>query len=483
MKLGNLLQDIEHEINGENITISSVEYDSRHVKPGSLFVAIKGYKTDGHKYIGEAVKRGAAAVMAEHFEGDPGVVAIKTKNTRKALAAAAGRFYKRSADRLKIIGVTGTNGKTTTTFLIKQIFDLLGYKTGLIGTNQNMIGNETMAAQRTTPESLELHKMLSDMERTGVTHVVMEVSSHSLELYRTWGINFEVGVFTNLTQDHLDFHGSMENYLNAKARLFSMCKTAVINADDKYAVEITAQAVCPILTYGIENKCDYRAKNIRLSERGVIFTMDEKGKTHDVRLGIPGMFSVYNALAAACACHAAGIDMGDIIKGLLLAKGVRGRAEVVALPAPYTVIIDYAHTPDGLENIIKTVRDFAKGRIITLFGCGGDRDREKRPKMGKIAATLSDFCVVTSDNPRSEDPERIMADILHGMGGMEERYTSIVNRREAIKSAMQSARAGDAIILAGKGHETYQILADKTIDFDEKKIVKEIFKELQHDGE
>lgn len=479
MKLSEVLKDIQYSLKGNDVDIKGIEYDSRKVTKGSLFVAIKGYNTDGHKYIEEAISAGAAAVLAEYVEGELPVPAAITNNTRKALAAASARLYGQSAKRLKIIGVTGTNGKTTTTYLIKQILDFAGFKTGLIGTNQNMIGTEVLKAERTTPESLELHKLFRDMEEEGVTHVVMEVSSHSLELYRTWGIDFEVGVFTNLTQDHLDFHQSMEQYLRAKAKLFSASKTSVINADDKWGREILKGASGAVLTYGIEKKCDYKAENIRLSERGVIFSLRAEGGVHDIRLGIPGRFSVYNALAAACACLALGISIEDIIKGLIIAKGVRGRAEVVALPTPYTVIIDYAHTPDGLENIIKAVRGFARGRVITLFGCGGDRDRTKRPKMGKIAGTLSDYCIVTSDNPRTEDPNKIIDDILEGMRGMEERYTVITNRREAIEHAMNIALPGDAVILAGKGHETYQILADKTIDFDERAIVKEIFSEMQ----
>ncbi len=477
MRLSRILKNVNCDINGKDVEITSIEYDSRKVREGSLFVAIKGYSTDGHLYIDKAIEKGAAAILAENCDAQGITVAI-AKDTRKALAMAAKEFYGNSADRLKIIGVTGTNGKTTTTFLIKQILELVGYKTGLIGTNQNMICDRVIEASRTTPESAELHKLFGEMEDAGVTHVIMEVSSHSLYLDRTYGINFEVGVFTNLTQDHLDFHGTMEEYMKSKAILFSNCKKGCINVDDSWADGIMSRAACPVSTYGIKKACDLKAENIRMSERGVIFSLYTDGAEHTVRLGIPGNFSAYNALSAIAACKALDISMEDIVKGLVVAKGVKGRAEVVSIPSPYTVIIDYAHTPDGVENIINAVKSFAEGRIITLFGCGGDRDRTKRPIMGKIAAQLSDYCVVTSDNPRTEDPVSIINDILEGMKGFEDKYTVVPDRVQAIRTAMEMAGEKDIIILAGKGHETYQILKDKTIDFDERVVVKSIFKEL-----
>lgn len=482
MLLSQLLKNVNCEIKGNDVEITSIEYDSRKVREGSLFVAIKGYSTDGHLYIDKAIEMGAAAVLAEEC-GEKSVTVATSEDTRKALALASKEFYGNSADRLKIIGVTGTNGKTTTTFLIKQVLELMGYKTGLIGTNQNMVCDKVIEASRTTPESAELHKLFAEMEEAGATHVIMEVSSHSLYLDRTYGINFEVGVFTNLTQDHLDFHGTMEEYMKAKALLFSTCKKGCINTDDEWAQAIMSRATCPVTTYGIKNKCDLKAENIRMSERGVIFDLATGGKEYTVRLGIPGNFSAYNALSAISACLSMGIGMDDIIKGLVIAKGVKGRAEVVSIPTPYTVIIDYAHTPDGVENIINAVKSFARGRIITLFGCGGDRDRTKRPIMGKIAAQLSDYCVVTSDNPRTEEPVAIIEDILEGMKGYEDKYTVVPDRTEAIRTAMQMAGENDIIILAGKGHETYQILKDKTIDFDERAIVKSIFKELSGESD
>ena len=478
MKLSEILKNVPCELSGFDCEISSVEYDSRKVKKGSLFVAICGYETDGHLYIDSAVKNGAAVVLAQK-EVSAAVPVIYTEDTRRALALSSAAFFGNSADRLKIIGVTGTNGKTTVTYLVKKVLELAGVKAGIIGTNQNVVGDEVLEAGRTTPESLDLHALFKKMEDAGATHVIMEVSSHALALSRTYGINFEVGAFTNLTQDHLDFHKTFEEYYKAKSKLFGQCRRGAVNIDDEYGERMVRDSEAPVLTYGITDKADIRAENIRLSERGVIFDVKYGGKTHEVRLGIPGKFSVYNALTAICVCLQLGIDFEDIIKGLILAKGVRGRAEVVPLSAPFTVIIDYAHTPDGLENIINTVRGFAQGRVITLFGCGGDRDKTKRPIMGDIAGSLSDFAVVTSDNPRTENPSLIIKDILEGMKAYEGKYAAIEDRTEAIRYAMEHAERGDVIILAGKGHETYQILPTGKIDYDERVIVKKIFGEME----
>jgi len=480
MKLYEILKEIDCSIFGEDREITSIEYDSRNVKEGSLFIAISGYQTDGHLYIEKAVENGAAAILAEKADNIPeGVTYAISPDTRAAMAMAGAAFYGDSAKRLNVIGITGTNGKTTTTYLIKQILELKGIKTGLIGTNQNLIGNTVLETGRTTPESLDLQKLLAQMEAEGVTHVIMEASSHALYLKRVYGIEFAAGAFTNLTRDHLDFHETFENYCDAKAILFKNCRAGSINIDDEWAQRIMAGATCPIKTYGVEKDADIKAENIRLSQRGVIFNVNYEGKTYEVKLSIPGMFSVYNALTAISVCLSLGISFEDIIKGLMIAKGVKGRCEVVNILADYTVIIDYAHTPDGLENIINTVRGFAEGRVITVVGCGGDRDKTKRPIMGEMAGRMSDLAVITSDNPRSEEPELIIKDILAGMVGMEDKYETVCDRKEAIKYAMSIAKAGDVIILAGKGHETYQILKNETIDFDERKIVKEIFAELQ----
>jgi len=454
-----------------DIEIKGIAYDSRAVKEGYLFVAIKGYETDGHKYIDNAIKNGAVAVLGED-DVDCNCVYVKVKDSRKALALTSAEFFDHPERKLKIIGITGTNGKTTTTYLIRQILMLKGLRCDLIGTNQIIIGDEITESSRTTPESFDLFEIFARMAESGGEYVVMEVSSHSLELDRVCGVTFETAVLTNITQDHLDFHKTMENYAKAKAKLFEMSKSSAINADSDYADICLSKAKKNCLTYSVEGDSDIKAENIRMSERGVIFDITLNGELHEMRLGIPGKFSVYNALTAICACLNIGIDISDIEKGLVLAKSVKGRIEVVHTNTPYTVIIDYAHTPDGMENIISAVRAFAKNRVITVFGCGGNRDATKRPKMGKIAEELSDIVVVTSDNPRCEEPEAIIKDILAGM--KKDNHITVVNRKEAISRAMEIAEQGDIIILAGKGHETYQEINHIKYDFDERVVVKEI---------
>ena len=337
-----------------------------------------------------------------------------------------------------------------------------------------MIGSEFLPSERTTPESFDLQGLLRQMADGGAEYVVMEVSSHSLVLSRVYGIPFAVGVFTNLTQDHLDFHKTMDRYLEAKKMLFPMCAAAVINADDKAGRIIAAECVCPAATYSMEQPSDYHAENVRISARGILFDLENDGKTYAARLGIPGKFSVYNAMAATAACISLGFPPDEVIAALTLAEGVKGRAETVYTNTDYTVMIDYAHTPDGLENIISTVREFAKKRVITLFGCGGDRDSAKRPLMGEIAGRLSDYCIITSDNPRTEDPMDIIKQIEAGMKQTDCAYITIENRREAIRHALMTAKTGDCVILAGKGHETYQVIGKEKRHFDEREVVKEI---------
>lgn len=472
MTLKELVKNINCTITGNPETeIKGIAYDSRKVQAGYLFVAVKGFETDGHKYIESAVKNGAAAVLGEEAAAC-GCTYVQTDDSRKALALCGAEFYGHPEKKLKIIGLTGTNGKTTTTYLIRQILMLKGLRCDLIGTNQTIIGDEIVESQRTTPESLDLFALFAQMANSGGEYVVMEVSSHSLELDRVCGVTFETAVLTNITQDHLDFHKTMENYANAKAKLFAMSKSAAINLDSDYAEVCVQKSCAKPLTYSIDNESAIKAKNIRMSERGVIFTISVNGEEREMRLGIPGKFSVYNALAAICACLNLGVDITDIEKGLVLAKSVKGRIEVVHTNTPYTIIIDYAHTPDGMENIISAVRAFAKARVITVFGCGGNRDASKRPKMGAIAEELSDIAVVTSDNPRCEDPDAIIADILKGM--KKDNHVVVTNRREAIKRAMEIAQENDIIILAGKGHETYQEIEHVKHDFDERAVVREI---------
>lgn len=455
-----------------NLEITDICYDSRKVKKNALFVAIKGFKSDGHEFIDKAFASGAAVVVGE--EERSGENYIRVPDTRKFLAMASKSFFGNACDKMKIVGITGTNGKTTTSYLIKQILELKGKKCGLIGTNQILIGEEAIDSERTTPESRELHELFKRMYEGGAEYVVMEVSSHSLELDRVYGITFEVGIFSNLTQDHLDFHETMDNYAKAKAKLFTMSKTAAINVDDEYS-PIMLKDAKNVVTYSIEKPSTLKAEDIQLRERGIAFKASFNGDERLIRLAIPGRFSVYNALAAAAGAFCLGLSGEDIEKGLVIARGVKGRLEVVPTLTPYTVIIDYAHTPDGLENVIKAVRGFARGRVITLFGCGGDRDNKKRPIMGSIAEKLSDYVIVTSDNPRTEEPGVIMKHIVAGMEN-KDKYICIEQRRDAIDYALDFAREGDVVILAGKGHETYQIFKEGTIHFDEREVVKECLK-------
>ncbi len=478
MRLKQLLKDYNVKNEFDDAEISGIAYDSRKVKPGDVFVCISGFETDGHKYAGKAVEKGAAAVIAEHAV-DAGVPTAVVENTRHALSYAADVFYGHPSGKFRLVGVTGTNGKTTTTFLVKSILEKAGHKVGLIGTNKNMIGERELPSERTTPESLELTELFAEMAKEGADFVVMEVSSHSLSLSRVEFCEFDVGAFTNLTQDHLDFHKTMENYLAAKKKLFDMCKTGVINADDEGGRKILADCSCVSVSYGIDSAADILAGNIDYGAHGVDFDCDALGAAMRIHINTPGRFSVYNALAAVGICTALGISAEDISEGLRSVPGVCGRAEVVPTGRDYTVMIDYAHTPDGIENILKSIRGFAKGRIVILFGCGGDRDRTKRPKMGRIAGELADFCVVTSDNPRTEDPGEIIKEIIPGVEETGCPYTVIENRKEAIRYALDNAETGDVILLAGKGHETYQILKSGKIHFDEREIVHEILGEEQ----
>lgn len=473
MKLQAILQGLEPlEVHADlSREITGIAYDSRAVKPGNLFVAICGYDTDGHKYIPMALEKGAACVLCEKAPAEGEYVLLS--DTRRGLALAGANWYGNPAGEMTMIGITGTNGKTTTTYLVKHILeDCLGAKVGLVGTIQNMIGDEVLHTERTTPESLELQALFRHMADAGCTHVVMEVSSHALSLHRVDGVTFDVGVFTNLTQDHLDFHKTMEEYCRAKAMLFARSKVGAVNVDDPWAKEILAHATCPVITYSAKNQAALEATDICLEPHHVAFTAHYQGTETACTLGIPGAFSVYNALSALSAALALGIAPEKAAASLATARGVKGRAEVVPTPGKdYTVLIDYSHTPDSLENILKTVREFARGRVIAVFGCGGDRDPIKRPIMGKIAADLADLVVVTSDNPRTEDPMAIIDQILVGIPKDQTPTTVIENRRQAIRWAMDNAQAGDVIVLAGKGHETYQEIGHEKFHLDEREEV------------
>ena len=475
MKLKDMLQNVEvSELHADpELEVTGISYDSRTTEHGELFVAVTGFAADGHRFIPKAVERGAAAVLCERApEAD--VPYIVVPSTRRALALVSANWFGRPAEHMTMIGVTGTNGKTSITYLLKTVLErTLGAKVGLIGTIQNMIGDAVLETERTTPESYELQALFARMLAAGCTHVIMEVSSHALALHRTDGIRFRVGIFTNLTEDHLDFHKTMTEYCDAKAQLFRQCDTGVMNLDDLYYERIRRQADCRILTYSVrDNAADLVAKNIQLKPDRIETDVVTGNEISRAELGIPGAFSVYNALAVIEAALALGIPLHEITAALRQAKGVKGRVEVVPTPGKdYTVLIDYSHTPDSLENVLKTVRGFCKGRVIAVFGCGGDRDPFKRPVMGKIAAELADYSVVTSDNPRTEDPNAIIEQIVAGMSGAKGRYTVIENRVRAIGWAMEHARANDIIVLCGKGHETYQEIGHEKRHLDEREVV------------
>lgn len=473
MYLNELLKNVDViEIKGSgNPEITGVHYNSRTVTEGGLFVAIEGFVTDGHKYVNSAVECGAKAVVCTRFTPDTDVIQIRVADTRKAEAVISSNFFDNPSKKIRLIGVTGTNGKTTVTHLVKHILDFNGYKTGLIGTNRNIIGDKVLETGRTTPDSFELQKLFFDMANEKTDYVIMEVSSHALELSRVYGCTFEVGAFTNLTQDHLDFHETMDNYALAKAKLFEISKKAVINTDDSYGSIMLDKFDGSAVTYGKNEECTLKAEDIELKETGISFSLNGIGFS----LGIPGGFSVYNALCAIGICKELGLSDKDIAKALDTAEGVKGRAEVVNIgDRDYTVMIDYAHTPDGVENILNTARGFAKGRVVIVFGCGGDRDPVKRPIMGEIAGHLADFCVVTSDNPRTEDPMSIIKMVEEGVKKSGGEYVVIEKRYDAIRYALENAQKDDVIILAGKGHETYQILGKETIHFDEREVIHEI---------
>ena len=481
MKLEKLIRGMDTiSIEGStDIEIKNMGYDSRKAGKGTLFFCLKGPRSDGHDFAAKAEAAGAAAVVMERpVELAGNAAAIMVKDVREALSHIAAIFYDYPSKELDIIGVTGTNGKTSTTYMTKSILEAWGKKTGLIGTITNLIGDTKIPGHNTTPEADELQKLFRDMADQDVTHVVMEVSSHSLALKRVDDCPFAVGIFTNLTQDHLDFHGTMEAYKEAKARLFSMSEHTVINIDDTAGRYYAGKATGDVVTYGIVEDADILADEVFIDAAGATFSMIFPDDTEvPIRLKTPGRFSVYNALAAGSACYALGASPDVIQAGLNGVDPIHGRFEVIPTETDYTVILDYAHTPDGLENILKTAKTFVDGRLILLFGCGGDRDQAKRPIMGRIAGEYADYCVVTSDNPRSEEPMDIIEQILPGLTTTDCSYKVIENRREAIHYALTHAEKDDVIILAGKGHETYQELKEETIHFDEKEIVAEILRE------
>jgi len=476
MLLQYLLEGIESETKGNlNIEINKIEYDSKKIEKGDLFVAIKGYVTNGHEYIAEAVKNGAVAVVLqkdENVEVPNGIARITTENTRVTLAQLAAKYYDYPASKLRIIGITGTKGKTTTAYMIRDIMLSAGKKIGMIGTIYNTYGDKKIESYRTSPESLELHKLLRDMVDAGMEYVVMEVSSHALELSRTYGIKFEIGVFTNLAREHLDFHGDMDSYLNAKAKIFDQSIYGVINADDIYTPKLLKKVKCKYVRYGLDNEANISATDIRINNNYVDFKMYVNKQLQTITVPIPGKYTVYNAIAAVAVTSMLGAQMEDVLKGLATVK-VPGRSEIVEIGKSFAVLIDYAHNPSSLEAILMNTKKYVKGRVILVFGCGGNRDTTKRAKMGEIAGKYADFTIITTDNPRDEKPAKIAKDIEEGMKLTRGLYKVIENRKEAIEFAMRIAWKNDTVLLAGKGHETYQELAKgKKIHLDEREIVK-----------
>lgn len=480
MKLKDVIRDLPVlELRADPDTeITGVECDSRRVRSGALFAAVPGFTADGHKFIPMAAANGCAAVLCQ-TPPEIDIPYVRVEDSRLCLALAACNFYRHPSREMKIIGVTGTNGKTTTTFLVKQLLEkCLGVKTGMVGSVVNMIGSESFHAEHTTPESNDLQQLFRRMADEGCAWCVMEVSSHSLALHRVAGTHFAAGLFTNLTQDHLDFHNTMEEYAAAKAMLFPMCERAAGNIDDLWYDTVMRDAPAPVYTFSAKSdSAELTARNIRLTTDKVSFCALEGNELVRTSLDMPGEFSVYNALAALACARMAGIPLKDAAAALPQCKGARGRAESVPTDGDYSIYIDYAVTPDAVENILRTLRAVAPARLVMLFGCGGDRDKGKRPLMGRIASELSDYVVVTSDNPRTEDPMAIIRDILPGLEQGSTPYTVICDRIEAIRWAIENHREGDVILLCGKGHEDYQIIGHEKIHMDEREIVAEILRE------
>ncbi|MER3523351.1 MAG: UDP-N-acetylmuramoyl-L-alanyl-D-glutamate--2,6-diaminopimelate ligase [Ignavibacteria bacterium] len=491
MTLSRLLENIAvskifHTVFGQmivthEVVVGAIQYDSRKVNRGDVFVAIKGLAADGHKYIGNAVARGAKVVVIEDDAAMPdsffmhtGVVKVVVSDTRKALAMMAANYYDHPSRKLRLIGVTGTNGKTSTTYIVKAMLEANGEPAGLVGTIEYKLGNATLPASHTTPESVELNKLLRTMVDRGCKAAAMEVSSHALALHRVHGVHFSAAVFTNLTQDHLDFHGTMENYFRAKKMLFDDLRssaTAVTNADDPYGKQIVSNTKARVLTYGMEAPADVVASDVQISMAGTRLTVTHRQQAQVIQSPLIGRFNVQNILAAYTVGIALGLSREAIAQGIASVPSVPGRFQSIVSPEGWIAVIDYAHTPDALEKCLRTIHEIMtadqKGRVITVFGCGGDRDKGKRPHMGRIASTLSDLTVITSDNPRNEDPEAIVREIQAGCVAGRAVHTE-VDRRKAIGFALSQARRGDLVLIAGKGHETYQIIGDMRVHFDDR---------------
>ena len=485
MKLAEIIENVQPlAVEGTlDKDITGITCDSRRVMPGNLFVAVRGVHTDGHRYVEMAIERGAAAVVSEQDCGlSPRATRIKVIDARRTMALAADRFYHHPSQRLKVVGITGTNGKTTTAFMVKTILEAAGIKTGLLGTVQYEIGTRIIPASRTTPESVEIQDMFSQMLRTGCGGVAMEVSSHALDQHRVDGVDFDVAVFTNLTQDNLDYHKTMDEYFEAKTKLFGMLGTlrkagrAVVNADNEYGRRLCERlgGDDAVVTYGVLNGATIQALDVRMSADGTYFVVRTQQGDRPIFLPLIGRYNVSNALAAIGAGLVMGVDLGLIEEALAHMHPVRGRLESVATKRGFHVFVDYAHTEDALRNALSTVHELTQGRLIIVFGCGGDRDKGKRAPMGRAACELADFAILTSDNPRTEDPYEILRHVESGFPiTARNRCAVLANRREAIEHALDIAQPGDTVLIAGKGHETYQEFANIVVPFNDRQVVED----------
>ena len=475
--------EVQASSGDSQIIVQGIAMDSRRVQPGDLYVCVPGFQFDGHDFAGKAVDSGAVALIVERFL-PLDVPQVKAANVRQVIGTLAAGVNDHPSEQLELVGVTGTNGKTTITYLIEKIGVKHGKKVGLIGTLGARIDGREIPGERTTPEAIEVQKLLRDMVAQGVSLAVMEVSSHALDLGRVIGCEFDAAIFSNLTQDHLDYHKTMKDYLNAKSSLFSglnlkgkkQPKVSILNRDDASYNVLGQASAAPVVSYGIDHAADYRAENVEVTAQGVRFAVRFQGGSLNIDYSTPGFFSVYNALAAFAWAVERGYNPDTVAEALADIPGVPGRFENIRLGQPFQIIVDYAHTPDGLKNVVQTARAFTKGRLITVFGCGGDRDRGKRPLMGEAASLSSDFIIVTSDNPRTEDPDQIINEVLGGITGVE--HVALRDRREAIGSACRMAKPGDTVLIAGKGHETYQIFGTETLPFDDREAAREALRGL-----